>query len=142
MKTTGTNITGIARAASIGAIASVITLTSAVAQPHQNYNINRRTQKQQNHVQQGIRSGSLTRTEVSQIRNQSQNMDAQMQSMRAANNGHLTTKERHEALRAQNRLAREIYGFKHDQDNPALATAPGSVRDNSRQLAHSPGPQQ
>jgi len=141
-RTTGThNISGIARVASIGAIASVISITSAVAQPHQNYNINRRTQKQADHIKQGIQSGSLTRSEVSRLRNKTQNIDAQLDSMRAANGGHLTTTERHEALRAQNRLAREIYGFKHDQDNPALTAAPGTVGRTPHKLASSPGPQ-
>jgi hypothetical protein len=139
--TTGTHsISGIARVASIGAIASVISITSAVAQPHQNYNINRRTEKQSDHIKQGMQSGSLTQSEVNQLRNKTQGIDAQMDSMRAANNGHLTTQERHEALRAQNRLARDIYQFKHNQDG-ALSAAPTSIGKAPRKLAASPGPQ-
>jgi hypothetical protein len=144
MKTTGTNITGIARVASIGAIASVITLTSAAAsQPHQNYNINRRTQNQQSHLQQGIQSGSLTRNEVSRLTNKSNNMQSKLQTMRANNNGHLSSAQRQQVLHAQNRLARDIYRLKHDQDHhPALATAPGRNGRTPHRLAHSPGPLQ
>ena len=143
MKTTGTNITGIARVASIGAIASVITLTSAAAsQPHQNYNVDRRTQNQQSHIHQGIQSGSLTRNEVSRLTNKSENMQTKLQTMRHNNNGHLTSVQRREALHAQNRLARDIYRSKHDQDHPSRATTPASSRSPEHRLAHSPVPQQ
>src|SRR4051812_25364218 len=118
MKTTGTKFTGIARVASIGAIASVITLTSAAAsQPHQNYNINRRTQNQQSHIQQGIKSGSLTRNEASRLTNKYDKTQTKLQTMRQNNNGHLTGAQPQQARHAQNRLARDIYRLKHDQDS-------------------------
>jgi multidrug resistance efflux pump len=141
MKTTGTHtFSGIARVASIGAIASVISLTTAVAgqghfssgqshlnmgqshlnmgQPHFNYNLNRRAENQIDHVQQGIKSGSLTRTEAQRIRSFLQNIRAKVSAARAANGGKLTTAERKQVLHAQNRAARKIYQLKHNQ-NPS-----------------------
>jgi len=84
MKTNRTKISGIAKVASIGAIASVISLTNAVAAQQHNYNIARRAQKQQNHVQQGIKSGTLTRTEVNDIKTQAKDLKADMSSARAS----------------------------------------------------------
>ena len=129
MKTTGTHtISGIARVASIGAIASAISITTAFAQHHGDYNFERRMDKQQNHVQEGIQSGQLTRFEVNQLKQQNQNIAAQMKSDRLANGGKLTSAERHQVLRAQNREARKIYRLKHDQDKPALSTAPVALQ--------------
>lgn len=137
--TTGTySISGIARVASIGAIASVISITSAVAQPHQNYNINRRAQKQESHIQYGMKSGSLSATEAAQLKSKELSVDSKLQSLRAANGGHLTTQERHEALRAQNRLAREIYQMNHN--TPALSAAPLAADRNMRGGARSANP--
>jgi len=138
MKTNRTKISGIAKVASIGAIASVISLTNAVAAQQHNYNIARRAQKQQNHVQQGIKSGTLTRSDVNDIKTQAKDLKADMSSARASNNGHLTTAERKDAIQTQNQLASEIYQFKHNQT--AVSAAPSAVQKSSRGMRVSPGP--
>jgi hypothetical protein len=141
MKTPGTHtLNGIARVASIGAIASVISLTTAVAgqghfssgqshfnmgqshlnmgQPHFNYNLNRRAENQIDHVQQGIKSGALTRTEAQRARSHLQNMSTKVSAARTANGGKLTTAQRKQVVQAQNRAARKIYQLKHNRIEP------------------------
>ena len=103
----------------MGAITSVICLCNAGAtQPHHDYNLTRRGHLQKKHVEQGIKSGDLSSAEAARIKSHEENMKAQMQTDRAANGGKLTTAERQQTLRAQNRAARKIYDLKRDQDNP------------------------
>jgi hypothetical protein len=109
-------ITGVAKALSIGAIMSWISLSSASAAPHQNYSLNQRAGLQQQHALEGIRSGLLTNGEASRIKSHLTDMSSQMQSARAANNGRLTETERDRMEKAQNRAAQKIFQLKHNQN--------------------------
>jgi hypothetical protein len=80
-------ITGVAKALSIGAITSLISLSSASARPHQNYSLNQRAGLQQQHALEGIHSGLLTNGEASRIKGHLEDMNAQMQTARSSNNG-------------------------------------------------------
>jgi hypothetical protein len=107
---------GIAKALSIGTITSLIGLSSASAKPHQNYSLNQRAGLQQQHAEEGIHSGALTSGEATRIKTHLNDMNSQMQSARAANNGRLTEAERDRMAKAQNRAAEKIFQLKHNQD--------------------------
>jgi len=109
-------ITGVAKALSIGAITSLISLSSASARSHQNYSLNQREGLQQQHALEGIRSGLLTNGEASRIKSHLGDMNAQMQAARSSNNGRLTESERDRMEKAQNRAAQKIFQLKHNQN--------------------------
>jgi hypothetical protein len=109
-------ITGVAKALSIGAITSLISLSSASARPHQNYSLNQRAGLQQQHALEGIHSGLLTNGEASRIKGHLEDMNSQMQTARSSNNGRLTEAERDRMEKAQNRAAQKIFQLKHNQN--------------------------
>ena len=107
---------GIVTALSMGAITSMICVSNVGAAQHPNYDPNQRAERQQDHVQHGIKSGQLTKREAARIQRHEKNIKTQLQSDRAANGGQLTTAERRQVVHAQNRAAHNIYELKHNQD--------------------------
>jgi hypothetical protein len=117
MKTkTAKSIGGIARALSVGAITSVIGLsTAAASRPHDNYRFGQRAARQQQHVDQGMRSGALTQAETNHVKSYESNLASRVQSARAANGGQLTTAERKRVVKAQDAAGQKINQLKNNQ---------------------------
>lgn len=75
----------------------------------------RREVRQQARVDQGVRSGQLTRAEALRLERAQARLDAKLRRQRARNGGRLTPAQRREAKREQDRLNRQIYREKHDR---------------------------
>lgn len=75
-------------------------------------NINQRQQHQQNRIQQGVQSGSLTPKEANALATQERLLNQKEQRYRA--DGKLTPKERRDLQTDLNQLNRKIHTQKHD----------------------------
>jgi hypothetical protein len=92
--------------------------------------VNQRQHNQQDRIQQGVRSGELTRNEAQGLRAEQRGIRREERAYKA--DGQLTRAERADLHRDQNRASRDIYRQKHD----AQQRPPAAVRDpgvNARQ---------
>ena len=102
---------------------TALPVSSALAQQtsySQRHAIAARSAHQQSRINKGVADGQITpkgaqRAEANQSRIKSED-----QSMRAADNGHLTAQDRHTLARQQNNTSKGIYDRNHNQ-----ATDPG-----------------
>ncbi|HWE23222.1 MAG TPA: hypothetical protein VG496_04700 [Myxococcales bacterium] len=76
--------------------------------------VDRREQRQQERISQGVQSGQLTPGETARIERKEARIDREIKRDRAANGGTLTPAERRRINRQQNRVSREIYRDKHN----------------------------
>jgi hypothetical protein len=76
--------------------------------------VDRRENRQQERIGQGVESGQLTPGETARLEHQEQRIDNQVKAERAANGGHLTAAERRQVNREENRESRRIYAAKHN----------------------------
>ena len=77
--------------------------------------VEQRVDNQDNRINQGVRSGSLTAREYTQLDNGVDRINAQRVRDLRANDGHLTAAERARLNREQNRLSDHIYFDKHNR---------------------------
>lgn len=92
--------------------------------------VNHRQHDQQQRIQQGTKSGELTRGETRRLQAEQRHIRNEERTYKA--DGHLTRSERADLHRDQNRASRDIYRQKHD----AQQRPPAAVRDpgvNGRQ---------
>lgn len=96
--------------------------------------VNARQQNQRERIQQGVRSGELTRRETRKAVESQR--DVRQLERAYKSDGQLTARERADLHHEQNQASRQIYNQKHDaQARPAVVPAP-AVRDpgvNQRQ---------
>ena len=76
--------------------------------------VDRREQRQQERIAQGVQSGQLTPAETARLERKEARIQREIQRDRAANGGTLTPAERRRINRQQNRVSRQIYREKHD----------------------------
>jgi hypothetical protein len=76
--------------------------------------VDRREQRQQERISQGVQSGQLTPAETARLERKEARIDREIKRDRAANGGTLTPAERRKINRQQNRVSRQIYREKHD----------------------------
>ncbi len=97
-----------------GLILGLLTLTGlpVAAQNVNDPGIQEREVKQQERIQQGIKSGQLTPGEATRLENQQSRIKATEDRMKA--DGNLTPKERAKLTRKQNRASKNIYRKKHN----------------------------
>jgi len=92
--------------------------------------VNQRQHNQQDRIQQGVKSGELTRGEAHKLEGEQRDIRREERTYKA--DGQLTRAERADLQHDQNRASRDIYRQKHDgQHRP-----PAAVRDpgvNARQ---------
>ncbi len=97
--------------------------------------VNARQHHQQERIQQGVRSGELTRHETARLREEQR--DVRQLERAYKSDGTLTRAERVDLHHEQNQASRDIYRQKHDgQDRPGAGAVPVGVRDpgvNQRQ---------
>jgi len=89
----------------------VVTALSSLAMAGE---VDRREERQQDRIGQGVQSGQLTPGETAHLEKQEQRIDSQVKTERAENGGHLTADERRQVNREQNRESRRIYAAKHN----------------------------
>lgn len=73
-----------------------------------------RKNNQQQRIANGVQSGQLTAGETKRLETREAGINAETHSDRAANGGKLTTQERRQINRQQNRVSRSIYADKHN----------------------------
>ena len=73
-----------------------------------------RKNEQQQRIANGVQSGQLTAGETKRLETRETGINAETHRDRAANGGKLTTQERRQISRQQNRVSRSIYTDKHN----------------------------
>ena len=76
--------------------------------------VDRRFERQQDRIAQGVASGSLQPRETSRVERQEGVLHREIHQDRVLNGGHLTGAEKVQVNRQQNHLSREIYRYKHN----------------------------
>ena len=76
--------------------------------------VDQRAANQQQRIQQGINSGSLTAGEAQRLERQQASIGAQEQRMRARDGGELTARDRAVLNARENRASNAIYRDKHN----------------------------
>lgn len=76
--------------------------------------VNAHQHRQQHRIQQGARSGELTRTETRELRSEQQQIRQMERNYKS--DGQLTKQERVDLRQEQNAASRNIYAEKHDAD--------------------------
>jgi hypothetical protein len=76
--------------------------------------IGQRSEKQQDRIGQGIKSGQLTAGEASNLENKEAAINQEKQADRTANGGHLTQQQKNQINQQQNKVSKQIYKDKHN----------------------------
>jgi hypothetical protein len=76
--------------------------------------VNGRETRQQNRIANGVKNGSLTPKETSNLEKREANVEKREQKDMAEHNGHLTKAEQKGINRQQNRISKSIYKDKHN----------------------------
>lgn len=95
----------------IAAAALVAISTSAFAQSNR---IDRREDNQERRIEQGLRSGDLTRNEARQLKAEQDRIDAMQRA--AKRDGHIDRREAAQIERAQDAASRHIAQERHDSE--------------------------
>jgi hypothetical protein len=102
------------------AIAQTTTTSTSEAGPgvvdpgHPRVNqVNRREARQQNRIANGVKNGSLSAKQTSNLEKREASVQNREQKDMAAHNGHLTKAEQKGINRQQNRISKSIYKDKH-----------------------------
>ncbi|HSZ02744.1 MAG TPA: hypothetical protein VK788_24835 [Terriglobales bacterium] len=75
--------------------------------------VNGRETNQQNRIANGVKNGSLSPRQTSNLENREANVQSREKKDMAAHNGHLTKAEQNGINRQQNRISKSIYKDKH-----------------------------
>jgi len=75
--------------------------------------VNRRETRQQNRIANGVKNGSLSPKQTSNLEKREASVQNREQKDMAAHNGHLTKAEQKGINRQQNRVSKSIYKDKH-----------------------------
>lgn len=116
------------------AISMFLVLGNAAQAGTRDPGVNARQHQQRARIQQGVRSGELTRRETRGLA--ADQRDIRQLERAYKSDGHLSATERVDLQREQNQASREIFRQKHDgQDRPLVAP---SIRDPgvNRRQAH------
>ena len=76
--------------------------------------VNRREGRQQKRIANGVKNGTLSPKETSNLEKREASVQNQEQKDMAGHNGHLTKAEQRQLNRRQNRISKSIYKDKHD----------------------------
>ena len=76
--------------------------------------IAQRKENQQDRIAQGVKSGQLTAGETARLENREARLNKETRTDRAPNGGKLTSTEKQQVNRQQNRMSRAIYKDKHN----------------------------
>ena len=76
--------------------------------------IQKRKELQQKRIGQGVANGSLTAKEAGHLEHKEANLNKEIRHDRKVNGGNLTTKEKKQISRQQNKVSESIYDKKHN----------------------------
>jgi hypothetical protein len=89
---------------------------------------------QQGRIANGVSSGKLTAGETKNLENREANLNKEVRTDRANNDGHLTNQEKSQVNRQQNRISNSIDADKHNDNNAHYGDNPiGDRRANQQQ---------
>jgi DNA-directed RNA polymerase beta' subunit len=88
--------------------------TETTAQPKKG-EIQRRKQRQQKRIAQGVNNGSLTPKETANLERKEAAINKEVREERKENGGKLTPAEKAQVNRQQNRVSKQIYQDKHNE---------------------------
>ncbi len=91
--------------------AAALLISSAVAQTSE---VGKRAENQQDRIAQGVKSGSLTAGETSNLEKKEAAINQEVHVDRTLNGGKLTAAERKQVNAQQNQLSKQIYKDKHN----------------------------
>ena len=77
--------------------------------------VNQREENQQQRIGNGVKNGTLTPQQTSNLEKRETSVQNREQRDMAKNNGHLTKREQRGINRQQNRISKSIYKDKHDK---------------------------
>ena len=77
--------------------------------------VNQREENQQQRIGNGVKNGTLTPQQTSNLEKREASVQNREQKDMAKNNGHLTKREQRGINRQQNRISKSIYKDKHDK---------------------------
>ena len=108
------NLKALLLAAAVTLAPVAMTAQTTPTPSRHNHNIRQRQVNQQRRINQGVKSGQLTRHEARTLMRQHRAINRETRAMRAQNNGRLTRQDRKTIHRQQNRESRRIYRKKHN----------------------------
>ena len=76
--------------------------------------VNRRLHRQNRRINQGVKSGELTRREAHRLRKEDRTVHKEEKDMRAVNGGKLTPADKAALNQQENKVSRNIHRQKHD----------------------------
>lgn len=91
-----------------------IALSVLMAAPAMAQGVNARQDRQHHRIEQGVRSGELTRHEARRLHRRERAIARQERRMRWRNGGYLTPRQRHKLNKRLDRTSRSIYRKKHN----------------------------
>src|SRR5689334_1278578 len=94
---------------------SSVVLALSPAVPAMAAEVDERANNEQQRIEQGIRSGELTRSEAKQLQRRQNEINREIARDRAMNHGRLTLAQQRKIDREQDQLSREIERQKHDR---------------------------
>ncbi len=95
-----------------GALVALLAVTSIANAQTRTPVINHREHRQERRINQGVRSGELTKTEAHHLRADERNIRSDKRMAKA--DGHVTGAERRQLRRDENHTSRAIYRKKHN----------------------------
>jgi hypothetical protein len=115
-------MTRLAKYFALAAVLSALPASTLSAQTtyDQRHNVTNRRGNEQGRIQQGEASGQITQKGANNLEQHQQAIHSQERSDRAADGGHLTSQDRHQLARKQNKQSQRVYRDKHND-----ATQPG-----------------
>ena len=90
------------------------TPTSTTTPPAPKNEVNSRMENQHDRIQQGVKSGELTKKEAKNLKTDQKNIHNQVAADRAANGGKLTKGEKAQVNKEMNAESKKIYRKKHN----------------------------
>ena len=100
--------------AALVASGSALAQTSQPAPDQKPAAVNQRRENQQDRIANGVQSGQLTTGETKRLEGREANLNREIKTDRSANDGKLTSQERNQVNRQQNRISGSIYNDKHN----------------------------
>lgn len=95
-------------------IGTLVSFGSAMAQDSR---IHDRKVEQQERIANGVKSGSLSPAETARLEHKEGAINKEIRHDRRVNGGNLTNREKKQINRQQNRVSKDIYKQKHDNNN-------------------------
>lgn len=111
-------------------ITATVFTVSAYAQSSE---VGKRAENQQDRVAQGVKSGSLTAGETSNLESKETAIHQEVKTDRSLNGGHLTGREKAIVNRQQNQMSRQIYNDKHNASKQNSGSSEVGKRQENQQ---------